>query len=207
MPPYQPNNLSQPPANDPNPYGFITDPAKPPKTPMFGGSMKSRVILVVAGLIVVFILGLIINTLLSASSNKSNQVLKNAVAEQQEIIRISEMGMKDALTPDTKGYATTVNFVTKTSQKNLQERLGKQKIKMNKQDFASKTNTKTDELLKSASASNSYDEAMNSALDKLLEQHMKTIQTAYDMSGSAKTKEVLKKDFESTKILANHQKD
>ena len=207
MPPYQPNNLSQPPANNPNPYGFITDPAKPPKTPMFGGSMKSRIILVVAGLIVVFILGLIINTLLSASSNKSNQVLKNAVAEQQEIIRISEMGMKDALTPDTKGYATTVNFVTKTSQKNLQERLGKQKIKMNKQDFASKTNTKTDELLKSASASNSYDEAMNSALDKLLEQHMKTIQTAYDMSGSAKTKEVLKKDFESTKILANHQKD
>ena len=207
MPPYQPNNLSQPPANNPNPYGFITDPAKPPKTPMFGGSMKSRIILVVAGLIVVFILGLIINTLLSASSNKSNQVLKNAVAEQQEIIRISEMGMKDALTPDTKGYATTVNFVTKTSQKNLQERLGKQKIKMNKQDFASKTNTKTDELLKSASASNSYDEAMNSALDKLLEQHMKTIQTAYDMSGSAKTKEVLKKDFESTKILANHQKN
>ncbi len=207
MPPYQPNNLSQPPANNPNPYGFITDPAKPPKTPMFGGSMKSRIILVVAGLIVVFILGLIINTLLSASSNKSNQVLKNAVAEQQEIIRISEMGMKDALTPDTKGYATTVNFVTKTSQKNLQERLGKQKIKMNKQDFASKTNTKTDELLKSASASNSYDEAMNSTLDKLLEQHMKTLQTAYDMSGSTKTKEVLKKDFESTKILANHQKN
>lgn len=184
-----------------NPYEFITNPAQPPKQPLFGGSMKSRILVVVIGLILIMIIGGVISTILSSAGKASRQQLKTALAEQVEIIRVSELGKNDALTSETRGYATTVNYVMKTNQISLEDRLKVQKIKVEKVERAAKFNPKTEEALKAASSNNRYDEVMTETLDKLLSEHQKTLRSAYNSNENEKTRVVLQKNFKDAELL------
>ena len=184
-----------------NPYEFITNPGQPPKSPLLGGSTKSRIFIVVGAIFLLLILFGIASTILSSGKNASTVALKNVIAEQEELIRISDIGFKDALGTEARGYAITVSLTMKTSQQELTERLTATKAKMNAIDLKAKNNPKTDEALTAAQASNRYDEALTEALNDNLSKYMKDLKSTYNSTGSEKTKAALNKAYDNAAIL------
>src|SRR5688572_20450745 len=115
MPPNQP-------PTPPNPlptgqYDFILNPQQSRNTPGFGGgSMKSRLFLV-AGLAVVLIVGaIIVSAILSRANSGPINNLKSVIAQQQGIIRVAEIGLKDAKSTDSRSFALTVLYSVTTDQ-------------------------------------------------------------------------------------------
>lgn len=186
---------------NPNQYDFITNPASSPKKPVFGGSTKSRVILAVGGLFIVLLMFWIVSTILSSGSRQATTNLKTVVAEQAEIVRVSGLGMQSALGSEAKGYTTTVNYIISSSQNDLTTELSAQGIKLTKVELAAKTNTKTDDILTSASSNNQYDQTIIKTLNDLLEKHKKTVKTAYDTTSRQNTKDLLEKLYDDCDIL------
>lgn len=188
---------------NPNPYDFITNPNQPAPQSKLGGSLKSRIILVVVGVIVLMILAMVISNLMSSADRKALANLKTVAAEQIEIIRVSELGVNDAIGSQAIGYAITVNMVVKTSQKEFDERLSAHKVKLTQLEKTSKLDKKTEELLASAASNNRYDEQLTEILDDLLQKHQKTLKAAYESSKSAETKAVLSEVYNNAESLAN----
>lgn len=190
-----------------NPYEFITNPTQPTNNRPLGGSMKTRIIVVIGGFILLLIIFSIISSILSSAGNAAKQSLKDVSAEQVEIIRVSELGMTEALGSQAKGYATSVNLIFITDKAALDERLSAQGIKMNKTELASKLNPKTEELLSAAGSNNRYDESLTEILNDLIANHQKTVQKAFQANEDAEnTKSTLEQLFNNTDKLLSPQK-
>lgn len=184
-----------------NPYEFITNPGQAPKKPLLGGSTKSRVLLVVGGIFLLFIIFGIANALLSSGKNASTQALKNIVAEQEEIIRIADIGTTDALGSEARGYAITVSMTTQTNQQEMLDVLKTTKIKISNPELKAKFSAKTDEAFTAAKANNRYDEALTQALNESLTKYMKNLKSAYNVVSSEKTKTAIDKAYTNADTL------
>lgn len=184
-----------------NPYDFITNPGPPPKKPLLGGSTKSRVIIVIGGIFLLFVIFGIASTILSSGKNTASLALKEVVAEQEELIRVADLGSKDALGSEARGYAVTVSMTLKTSQQETTERVTAAKMKISNTELKAKSSSKTDESLTAAKANNRYDEVLTEILNEKLNKYMKNLKSAYDLSGSEKTKTVLDKAYTNASTL------
>lgn len=191
--------LQQTPQN--NPYEFITNPDQPSKKPAFGGSTKSRIILVSLGIVLLIIIATVISTVMGSAGRASVESLKNISAQQTEIIRVAELGNEGAISSETRAYISTISLTVTTSQQEVGERLTANKAKMSKVETASKLNSKTDESLNVAKANNRYDEELIATMNKELEKYMTSLKSAYDSNSSEKTRTALEKAYNNAGTL------
>lgn len=188
-----------------NPYQFITDPQKQSSGPKFGGSMKSRII-IVAGLALLLIIAASVVSVILTSINRGpvNQ-LKDIVAQQEEIIRIAGIGAEKAIGVDTRSYAQTVLQSVQTDQSKLITQMEKSKISITKLELASKKNTKTEEALEAASAANRYDEAIKQDLSEKVADYAESLKSAYDKGPGNAMEQVLSESFDNANAILGQQ--
>lgn len=189
------------PTPQPNQYDFITNAPAPPKKPLFGGSMKSRIFLVVGALVALMIIATIVSSILSSAGQTTIRNLKSVIARQQEIIRVAELGAKDGLSVNTRNFAKTVASSLQTEQASLIDLLGKNGGKLSKAEQAAELNDNTDKILEAAKANNQYDEVLLEELQSQLRDYQTSLKTAYDSADGSNTREALSDIYDSAGIL------
>lgn len=190
-------------------YDFIinTDHAsKPKRLPGGGNSMRSRILLVAGGIMILLVVGVIVMNLLSSGDKHARTQLTELAQTQAEIIRVSEIGQEKARQPVTKNLAITTGLSLKSDQTELVATLAKQNIKLSAAQLAGGKNAKTDSILGTAEQSNRFDEIYMQTLNTLLIGYQKQLSTAYEGTTKKQLRETLKKQYDHSLILINQTK-
>lgn len=190
----------QPPAGQ---YDFITNSPQKTKKPLIDpGSTKGR-IMVVVGIVVLLMIGAtIVTTIMSAGSKAARQNLKTVYATQQELIRVADLGVKDALSSDTRGFASTVSMSVKSDQIKTASLLASNGAKIKPEEANAKKSTKTDEALAAAQAANRYDETLVENLNKQITAYQQALDAAHTAISSKKDQEALVVMYTGAQTLA-----
>ncbi|MBA2278859.1 hypothetical protein H0V99_00235 [Candidatus Saccharibacteria bacterium] len=188
-----------------NQYDFITNPSKPPKKPFLllgSGSMKSRLLLIGGIAVLLMVLFVVASTILTSGSKSAAGNLKSLVAQQQELIRVADMGAK-AADSNTRSIAITAKLSVQTQQTALKSHLEKNKIVLTKEELASKKDSEVDDALKTATSNNRYDDVFNEVLNSQLTNYAEALQNAYNAAANPTSKDLLSDSFSSTTAILN----
>jgi hypothetical protein len=154
---------------------------------------------VVAGIFVL----IIISSLLSGRSSGSTQAIINALARDQETLRVTALAQQLNLRdPQTQALAATVNSTLGSDKAQLAGYLAKNKTKISPVQLAADIDKTSDTSLQSASQNNGLDAAYVSYLKVSLTKYETDLQTAYNSAGP-NGKTLLSNAFDSTKALLN----
>lgn len=205
MQPQQPQNkapiespIPQPNAPD-NPYEFILNPPQPSKNKSGFSGLKKLPIMIGASLGVLLILIMAV-ALLSGGKNTNSTGLFGLVAEQQEIIRVSDLALKSSKDPSTLALATTVKTSLVSDQNKTLELISSSGSELPKGQISSKLNKKTDDTITSAVQSNTLSQVYNDYLTASLGTYQKNLKIVYD-SGGPKTKAFAQSAFNSSGLI------
>lgn len=192
---------NQQPGHDP--YAFITAaPQKQKKTLIPAPtSRKQRLILVGAGFTILLILLMVGFAIFSNIRSSGSKTLLGVAQSQQEIIRVSELGVRNSRDSATQGFAQSVALSLSSSQKELVTYLDKQGVKAGTKELGLKKDATTDKTLDTASQASRYDETLKETLKKELLEYQKEVKTVYDQSDSASAKKILQDSFNQVNVL------
>lgn len=196
-PPVVPNGDGQ------NQYDFIFNPKQSGKKPaLFGNtSKKGRMIVVGVGALVLIMLALLITGLISNAGKADTEALVAAAKQQQELIRVSKIGVDKARTQAAKNIAVTTLLALQSEQDEMQEAIKTAGLNP-KKVLTGSANTKTDQALNAAEQNNRFDEEFLSVMTTSLTNYQKSVKAAYDGATSKKLKSALTLQFNSANALA-----
>lgn len=188
----------------PNPYAFITDPKKMPKQSFLpsGGSQKSRIIIVVGIAFVVIIIAVIVMAVISSIGSGEKQQWLKVAQEQQDLIRISELGSQKAQNRDTKNLAVTTKLSLTSSQSTINSLAKKNGAVIDTKSLSLGKDTKVDATLTTAEQTNQFDKVFAEILKTKLTAYQSDMKKLYEGNGSAKTKASLASAYTNAGILA-----
>jgi hypothetical protein len=197
MPPQQ---VPQSPAN---PYGFIMDAQNKPKRGLKPStdSKGKRVLFAIVALVILLIVFKVGSSLLFGSKISNAQLLTTLVAQQQEINRVSDLGLRSASDPATTAYAETTKLSILTQQNKLLAYLKKKNVKITPLAMAALLNTKTDAALKTAYESNQFDAVYLTILRKELINYAASVKKDYATASNTTSKQILLDAYNSTVLL------
>jgi hypothetical protein len=197
----QPNQLpSLGPSPAPqNPYEFITNAGKPQKSPGIGGnSTKTRLFVVLGGVLLLIIIGSIVASVLSSAGKGDLADLKNIAAEQQELIRLADLGKEKAGDSVTRNLAYNTSLSTTTQQQKLIAYLQTRGVKLTKEQLDVKKKATVDKELETAASNNRFDEAFSKLLNDSLLKYNQSLSSAYKSATGPKSKAVLEESFNNS---------
>lgn len=183
-----------------NQYDFITNPEQPQKPSGLAalGTMNKKMLALIGGgalVLLLLIITIIASMMSGGPTNKDHLVA--AAAQQAEIIRVSDIALKEAQNSDARSLAITTKLSLQSDQAELSAALKAQKVKMPK---AAK-NSKADALLTEATQNNRFDQAYMEFIQEQLVEYQKKLYTAHQTSESNKLKETLKNQYLNASIL------
>lgn len=186
-----------------NPYDFITNPTTTPKKKLFpgGSSLTGRLILIGAGVMILFMIGLVIVALLNSGSTALKNDYSSLVLQQAELIRISDIGVQKAQQSDAKNLAITTKLSLSSQQPGLLALAKKSGAATDPKILATSADTKTDTALTTADQANQFDEEFIKILSSGLQKYQQSIKKVYDATTNATTKDTLSKNFNAVNIL------
>lgn len=182
-----------------NQYDFITNPSTPPKPGPFGSgglSKKKLALFAGGGLLLLIVIVSVAASMLGGGPTNTDHLLAVA-AKQNEIIRISDVAIKEAKGIEARNLAMTTKLSLRSDQSLLTAALKAQKVKVPK---ASK-NAKTDQMLTEATQNNRFDEVYLKFTQAELVDYQKKLNTAYKTTVSKNLKAALKTQYENASIL------
>lgn len=182
-------------------YDFIMSPGAGKKgfTPGDPSSMKKRLILVVVGILGLMIVITVVMSLLFGGSSENQLQLVSLANKQNELIRVSDIGIKKAHNLEAKNLAMTTKLSLSSEQATLQAAIKKQGVKVT---TAGGKDEKTDEMLTVAEQNNRFDEEFLAHLRAALIDYQKDLKVAYDGAISKSFKDTLASQYEKAAILA-----
>lgn len=197
------SNAPQPTLPTPdNPYGFILDPNKNEARKLLpSDSKRTRILIIVLASIILLLLVSMVFSMISKSSNAQVTRLKDLLAEQQEIIRVSAIGLENISTVETRNYLTTINYTAASQQQQLSKYLSGKKVTIEKTLYDSKLDTTTDKQLAAAVQNNKYEQIYDSILLTLLTEYQKDLKEAYKKATTNESKAILTSSFNSVSLL------
>lgn len=181
-----------------DPYGFILERRQPTKLPLSfpsGGSKKSRILIVALGILLLLFAYMTVTYFLNKGSSAQKVKLIDLVATQNEIARISAIGVDKARSQTVKNLAVTTKLSTNSAQNDLVAALKKHGIKVGTKELSQKKDTKIDKALDSAIANNNFDDIFNQTINKMLADYQKQAKNAFDSSNSKSEKQLLNTDY------------
>lgn len=187
--------------SDQDQYGFIMNPDSAPQKkgglPSFKSFSKKQLALIAGGgLILLLILITVASSLMN--SGPTNQDHLAAVAVQQsEIIRISDMAVKDARGVEARNMAQTVQLSLRSDQSTLTAVFKAQKVKLPK----ATENAKNTQTLTAAQQNNRFDEVYLDLIQKELVEYQKKLNTAHSTSVNTTLKEAMKIQYDNASTL------
>lgn len=191
-----------------NPYEFIVN----ANTPQLGAvatvkndNFLKKMIAVILGVILLFVIGGTLATKLIPSSDIAPQLI-NLVQEQQEIIRVAKLGTDNANELSVRSLAFNAQLGVTSSQSDLMTYMGSIGTKVGKKQLGLKQDSKTDELLTNAKATSTYDSAFSGVMKTQLTAYQADVQAAYKAATGKKAKEVLAKNYDAATLLLQQAK-
>ena len=181
----------------PGGYDFLQTPTPQKSGFLTGNSKRKRMLIVGIGVLLLVIIASVMISVFQNANKPNTEQLLVVLQDQQEIIRIAEVGSSKAKGSDTLNYSTTVLQTVRSDQKSLLEALGKN-FKVSSKVLAAKESKKTDEQLTAAEQTNRLDETVKEVLEKHMKTYRTNLRAAYDGSSSKKTKDVLQTAFNNT---------
>ena len=199
-PPMQPGPAPQP----SNPYEFITNPNQPKKKSLIpsGFSKKQMIIFAILALVIAMLLIVVVSSLLGGSGSSNKDQLLGVVKQQNELIRVSEIGVKKAKSVEARNLAITTQLSLISEQSELEAAVKALGVKVNAKTAGGK-DPKTDELLTKAEQANNFDAVFVEKLQADLTKYAKAVKIAYQNNSSTKTKASLEAQFNNAATLAN----
>ena len=203
QPPQYPPQPGQTPGgpHDPNDYDFILNPAAAPKKSLFnfGGSFAMRLIAILGGLfILVAILAVLINTMSSSGFDKPGML---AIAQDQtEILRLIDVGEKEAKSQALKDFNITAALSLESSQATFVTYLSSNNVTLKSKDLALNADSSTDTQLDTAVSGGTFDTTYTGIMDKQLAEYQADLSAAYKKAG-AKGKAILQAEYNNAKLL------
>lgn len=201
MQPQQPYyDPPQPPVVQPN-YDFITNPGQPRRAPVLGGnSMRTRVLIVAVGLIILIIAFTIVKGLLTGGGNKAAMLV--VAQDQQALIHLSTgASTQTAISTSNKNSATTTKAVLTSQQSQLLIYLKKQKQSVPEAKLGLKISSRVDKQLADALASSTYDTTYHDVVKSQLTDYGLAIQAAYKVTPGPIARKLLDAEYNSAVLL------
>lgn len=159
-----------------------------PSGPAFLRDPKKRILFAGGFVVIVLLVVMVIAGALLSLSGKGSAGLKDIVAYQTEILRISEIGLKDSKDLSVKAKIGTVQSFT-ASDLNKTRALVSGEI--TKEEIAKFQDSKTDKALESALSSNSFDSEIIEQIDKLFTSYKVELKKVYDSATDEEEKTIL----------------
>jgi hypothetical protein len=191
------------PSGPSNPYDFLQDKPKPKRSFLHfpsGGSKIQRMVLVAVGAVLLIGIGLVFMTILNAPSRAAVNDLMLAAQQQQELIRVADIGVRDANSPDTKNLAVNSKLTLVTDQIKLKAIVNKAK-KIDEKTLALGRDTATDRTLTTAKQSNRFDEVFATILKKELLEYQQMLKRVQDNTSSKVDRQSLSEQMEHISLL------
>lgn len=191
-----------PTGNGQNQYDFIFNPNQQGKKPLIPGAntKKGRMLIAGIGLVIIVMLGAIIAGLISGAGKGDTQALLTAARQQEELIRVAEIGIDKAKTQDAKNIAITTKLSLSSQQAEMQAAIKAAGISA--KSAKSTPNSKTDQALTTAEQNNRFDEEFLKIMGESLTAYQKSIKAAYDGATGKKLKDALTSQYRSANTLA-----
>lgn len=188
-------------------YDFIMNPGGPAarkgsRMPSIGGgsgSQRSLILLAIGGGILVVVMMILYSMFGGVPDNKA-QLLRVA-QQQQELIRISDIGVKEARGTQAKNLAMTIKLGLGSDQTPLLAALKKQKVNVSNKQLVGLKDTKNDQLLDRARNNNRFDEEFMDFMQKELVEYQKNLELAYKETVNKNLKETIKANYEHASTL------
>lgn len=202
-PPYNPQPVEK------NPYDFLMNPDEPKKSLLpSGNSKKQRMLIVGAGALIVLMLIALIGSFIFGGKPSNSAELLALAKQQNELIRISDIGVQKSRDAQAKDLAQTAKLALTTDQQPLLTALKAQKITVSSKQLAASKNPKNDDILTQAEQANNFDEVFIKTLQEQLTTYQKALKTAYDNPATGKKlKATLAIQYKNASLIINAQSE
>lgn len=196
----EPTPAAPPPGND---YNFIMNPEKAKKKVAVGGfggdPFIAKVVLLVGGaLALIVVLAIAVNLFFGGKSNID--VVVGIAQREQEIIRLSGEG-DTALGQEVKNAALNTRLSVKSHQQSWVAFLSKRGRVVPPEEMNLKKDTKTDDKLKLAEETSTFDTTYTTVMVSQLENYAGLLKTAYSSTGSKTERELLSAQYNEVQLL------
>ncbi|MFZ2166710.1 MAG: hypothetical protein WAV45_14695 [Propionibacteriaceae bacterium] len=183
-----------------DPYEFIRNADHTAPKKVLGGTLVSRILLILAGLVFLAIVAAIVMSLL-APKDGAKTMATNLAQQQEEIIRIADQGTQLGAMQDIRNTAITISTSVANDQVGTKRYLSVNHIKIDPKLLTAKHDPKTDQLLNDAKASSTFDSVWQQTMSQQLTTYQGDVQRLYSQTNNKTFKAVLKKAFDSNKLL------
>jgi len=198
MDPYQQGQ-----SNNPNPYDFILNPQqpkRPKKIPLGGNRFILTIIALVGG---AFLLMILVAVILNATAPKklSKQDLISLAQTQNELMRVSSDAQTNAVQQVTQNLAITINYSMLSQQQQTISLLSKDKVKLGKKDLSLKQDATTDQKLKTAKSTSTYDTTYAQLIQQELGSYANEVKGLYNIATSSSERNLMSGYYDQTQLL------
>lgn len=189
-----------------SPYDFLNNSTSQPKRSLLPTNLSFRHKLLAIGgvaVIVMIIIAIVSSLFLKGGAGTVEQMRALAI-EQNELIRVADIGTEKARSSSTLNLATTTKSTLISDQRVTIAYVTSQKQKLPAKELVTGKNTKTDDLLRRAEQANQFDEVFTKELQTELKKYQANVKKAYDEASSKKAKTVLSDNYNHVKVLVSN---
>lgn len=202
-----PTQPSTPTAVDPTPptqqlYDFIVNPEPAPRESRIpGGNSKIvRIMIVLGGLLILFVLFSFVKGLIGGGSN--TPYLLKVTQDQQQLIHLTTNASKEnSLSEENANFAITTNLSIASSQTELITYMAKNGKKIKKKELLLMIDPQTDAQLTASVASNSYNQTFREVMKQSLNTYMSDLQRAFAKTKGKNGQALLTTNYDQAKLL------
>jgi hypothetical protein len=205
----QPDNQTPPapppitPGGPQDQYNFIMNPGGPaPKKSLLPSDKKKKMLLFVGGGVTLLIVLLMLISILSNRPNDITEQLVTIAKQQNELIRIAEIGTEKARTTDAQNLAVTTRLSLSSQQQNLLGIVGQNGKKLSGKELSESADARNDQLLNDAEQNNRFDEVFKELLETEIAAYQKNLESVFFQTDSKSTKDALSSHYNSASLLA-----
>jgi hypothetical protein len=173
--------------------------------PLNSAALRSRILIAFGGAIILLVVGAIVFSFIFKGGDKASADLLTAAQQQNELIRVADIGTKKSRSTATVNYATTTELSLQTDQRLLLANMKANKLGVSTKTLEATKNTATDSALTVADQNNSFDTAFTTTLQTQLNTYRQTIKRAYDATTNKKTKQLLSNCYAHVNTLLQVQ--
>ncbi len=197
-----PGQQGENPDGSTNAYDFFLDPAAAQKKSFVKapGSMASRILMVIAGFAGLAMIGVFAASMLFSTPDNSQNLL--AIAnDQQEIIRVSDLGSKSLDDTNLQNFAVNTTVTTQTSHQQLVKYLSETGTKVDPKQLTQSKNPQTDTALEAAESANTFDSTFKGIMETTLKSYEAKLSQSIQAALTQQEKDVLQKQHDAVLLL------
>jgi len=190
------------PAPEATPYDFFLEPQQKTKKKILKTNSKlNKLILAAGALIVVLILvGLVVN-LTQSGSKQATSEFTSITSSQQEIIRVSNLGMLHVGSDNLRNFSSTAIADMTSSQQQVIDYAATNGVTIDTKLLAASSNARIDSSLDAAEAASTYDATFRTVMLQLLQDHQAKLERLQKSATAPTERTILSNNLASDLLL------